>query len=214
MFVADWMTKQVITVGPDDSVSHAMHVMKEKGIKHLPVLKGGRLVGVISDRDIKAFCPSKATALDVYEINYLLAKATVKEAMGRQLTTTTQDTPVEGAALVMLEGNIGCLPVVDGEALVGIISDRDIFRALVDITGVRHPGHRVCLVLPDRPGSIREVADRIRSHGFSLHGILSSYEKVPKGSRRVVIRTGAAGDFEAMRADLEKTYPSLDVRKG
>ena len=214
MFVADWMTREVVTVAPDDSVAHAMHLMRDRKIKHLPVLKDCRLLGVISDRDIKAFAPSKATALDIYELNYLLAKATVKVAMGAQLTTTTPDTPVEGAALVMLEGNIGCLPVLDGEKLVGIISDRDIFRALVDITGVRHPGHRVCLVLPDRPGSIREVADRIRSHGFSLSGILSSYEKVPKGSRRVVIRTGAGGDFEAMRADLEKTYTAVDIRKG
>jgi acetoin utilization protein AcuB len=214
MFVADWMTREVVTIGPDESVSHAMHLMRDHRIKHLPVLRDGRLVGVISDRDIKAFAPSKATALDVYEINYLLAKATVKEAMGRQLTTTSPDTPVEGAALVMLEGNIGCLPVLEGEQLVGIISDRDIFRALVDITGVRHPGHRICLTVPDRPGSIREIADRIRSHGFSLLGILSSYEKVPKGWRRVVIRTSASGDFEAMRAELEKDYSSVDIRKG
>jgi acetoin utilization protein AcuB len=214
MFVADWMTREVVTIAPDDSVAHAMHLMRDRKIKHLPVLKDGRLVGVISDRDIKAFAPSKATALDVYEINYLLAKATVKEAMGPQLTTTAPDTPVEGAALVMLEGNIGCLPVLDGEQLVGIISDRDIFRALVDVTGVRHPGHRVCLTIADRPGSIREVADRIRSHGFSLSGILTSYEKVPKGSRRVVIRTGAAGDFEALRADLEQAYSPVDIRKG
>jgi len=214
MFVADWMTRQVVTVGPGDSVSHAMHLMKDHRIKHLPVMEGGRLVGVISDRDIKAYCPSKATALDVYEINYLLAKARVSEAMGPRLTTVAPDTPVEEAALQMLEGDIGCLPVLEGDVLVGIISDRDIFRSLVDITGVRHGGHRICLTIADRPGSIREVADRIRSHGFSLHGILSSYEKVPKGSRRVVLRTGLAGDFEAMRADLARAYPSADIRKG
>jgi acetoin utilization protein AcuB len=91
------MTKQVVTVGPDESVSHAMHLMKERGIKHLPVLRAGALIGVISDRDIRAYAPSKATALDVYEINYLLAKAVVKDAMGATLTTTTPDTPVEEA---------------------------------------------------------------------------------------------------------------------
>jgi acetoin utilization protein AcuB len=214
MFVADWMTRHVITVGPDESVSHAMHLMREKGIKHLPIVKDGRLVGVISDRDIKAYAPSKATSLDVYEINYLLAKAVVKEAMGLLLTTTTPETPVEEAALTMLEGNIGCLPVLDGDVLVGIISDRDIFRALVDITGVRHGGHRVCLTVADRPGSIREVTDLIRGHGFRLHGILTSYEKVPKGSRSVVVRTGTEGDFEAMRADLEKSYSFVRIKKG
>jgi len=214
MFVADWMTRQVVTIGPDESVSRAMHLMRDKGIKHLPVVKDGRLVGVISDRDIRAYAPSKATALDVYEINYLLAKAIVKEAMGALLTTTTPETPVEEAALTMLEGNIGCLPVLEGGVLVGIISDRDIFRSLVDITGVRHGGHRICLTVADRPGSIREVTDLIRSHGFRLHGILTSYEKVPKGSRSVVVRTGTEGDFEAMRADLQQAYPSLRIRKG
>ena len=214
MFVADWMTRQVVTIGPDESVSRAMHLMRDKGIKHLPVVKDGRLVGVISDRDIRAYAPSKAPALDVYEINYLLAKAIVKEAMGALLTTTTPETPVEEAALTMLEGNIGCLPVLEGGVLVGIISDRDIFRSLVDITGVRHGGHRICLTVADRPGSIREVTDRIRTHGFGLQGILTSYEKVPRGSRRVVIRTGTAGDFEAMCADLEQAYPSVRIKKG
>lgn len=211
MFVADWMTRKVITVGPDESVSHAMHLMKDNGIKHLPVVKDGKLLGVISDRDIKAFTPSKATALDVYEINYLLAKATVKDAMGRQLNTTRPDEPVEAAALQMLERNVGCLPVLEGDVLVGIISDRDIFRALVDITGVRHGGHRICVTIADQSGTIREVADRVRHHGFHISGILSSYEGVPKGSRRVVLRTDTGGDFEALRRELAAAYSFCQV---
>ena len=211
MFVADWMTRQVVTVGPGDSISHALHLMRDKGIKHLPVLEGGRLVGVISDRDIKAYCPSKATALDVYEINYLLAKAVVKDAMGRQPTTTTPDTPVEAAALVMLENDIGCLPVLEGDVLVGIISDRDIFRSLVDITGVRHGGHRICVTVADSPGTIRGVTDRVRASGFHIQGILSSYEGVAKGSRRVVVRTDTAGDFAALRAELERAYSFVKI---
>lgn len=214
MFVADWMTKQVVTVAPDDSISHAMHQMLERGVKHLPVVRDGAVVGVISDRDIRAYTPSKATTLDVYEINYLLAKAKVKDAMGAQLTTTSPDTPIEEAALTLLENDIGCLPVVEGGVLVGIISDQDFFRALVDITGVRHGGHRVCVTVADVPGSIRQVGDLIRSHGFRLQGILTSYEKVPKGSRSVVIRTGAEGDFEAMRAALEKAYSSVRIKRG
>jgi len=214
MFVADWMTRQVVTVVPDDSVARAMHLMLERGVKHLPVVRDGAVVGVISDRDIRAYTPSKATALDIYEINYLLAKATVKDAMGARLTTTTPDTPIETAALALLENAIGCLPVVEGGVLIGIIADEDIFRALVDITGVRHGGHRVCLTVADRPGSIREVTDLIRSHGFHLHGILTSYEKMPQGSRRVVIRTGTEGDFNALRAELEKAYASVRITSG
>ncbi|MHB8835295.1 MAG: CBS and ACT domain-containing protein [Candidatus Methylomirabilia bacterium] len=214
MFVADWMTRQVVTVGPDESVARAMHLMKEKGIKHLPVMGDGRLVGVISDRDINAYAPSKATSLDVFEINYLLAKAKVKDAMGAHLTTTTPETPVEAAALVMLDNNIGCLPVLEGGALVGIISDRDIFRSLVDISGVRHGGHRISLTVEDRPGTIREVTDLVRSSGFHLQGILSSYEGVAKGSRRVVVRTTKEGDFEALRGALEAACRDVRITKG
>ena len=211
MFVSDWMTKQVVTVVPDDSVSHAMHAMRERGIKHLPVVRDGAVLGVISDRDIKTFTPSKATGLDIYEMNYLLDKATVSDAMGKTLTTTAADTPVEEAALVMFENNIGCLPVVEGNVLVGIITDRDIFRALVDITGVRHGGHRICVTIADSPGTIREVADIVRRHGFHLRGILSSYEGVPEGVRRLVIRTSVEGDFAALRADLEAAYRSVRI---
>jgi acetoin utilization protein AcuB len=214
MFVADWMTKQVITVGPGESVSHAMRLMKDKGIKHLPVVENGAVVGVISDRDIRAYTPSKATALDVYEINYLLAQATVKDAMGPQLATTTPDTPIEQAAQLLLDRDIGCLPVIDKGLLVGIISDRDIFRALVDITGVRHGGHRICVTVADTAGSIREVADTVRKHGFHLHGMLTSYEGVPKGSRRLVIRTDTDGNFDALSGDLRATYSFVRITKG
>ena len=93
------------------------------------------------------------------------------------------------AAKLMKEKRIERLPVVEGDVLVGIISDRDIFRALVDITGVRHGGHRVCVTVTDRPGSIREVADIVRHHGFHLQGILTSYEWTREGYRKVVIRT-------------------------
>jgi acetoin utilization protein AcuB len=208
MFVADWMTRQVVTVVPGDSVSHALHAMREKGFKHLPVVRDGAVIGVISDRDIRSYYPSAATSLDVFEMNYLMAKATVQEAMGRHLVTTTADTPVEEAALLLFEKNIGCLPVVDGDVLVGILTDRDIFRALVDITGVRHGGHRICVTIADTPGTIREVADIVRRHGFGLRSILSSYEGVNAGFRQLVLRMDTAGDAAALRAELLTTHPS------
>lgn len=212
MFVADWMTKKVITIDPDDSISDALALMKENCIKHLPVLKGGKLKGIISDRDIKEFSPSKATSLDVYEIHYLLAKAKVRDSMKTRVITTSPDTPVEEAAMVLMDRAIGCLPVIEGEKLVGIISDRDIYHALVDITGVRHGGHRICVTIEDRPGSIREVADIIREHGFRLQGILTSYEGVREGYRKVVIRTKGKGDFNGLKAALEEQFRPCRVK--
>jgi acetoin utilization protein AcuB len=214
MFVSDWMTRKVFTIGPDDPISDAVSLMKEKGIKHVPVLKNGRVKGIVSDRDIKEYCPSKATTLDIYELHYLLAKIKVKDVMKTKVVTTPPDTPVEEAAMSMLDNDIGCLPVLDEAELVGIISDKDIYRALVDITGVRHGGNRICLTLEDRPGSIREVADILRKNGYRLQGILTSYEGVKEGYRKVVIRTKDKGDFGALKAELEARYRVCRIRKG
>ena len=214
MYVSDWMTAKVFTVGPDDYLSDALLLMKEKNIKHLPVVKGGKLKGLISDRDIKEYTPSKATSLDIYELHYLLAKTKIKEIMNAKTVTTTPGTPVEEAAMLMLDKSIGCLPVLSGSDLVGIISDKDIYRALVDITGVRHGGNRICVTIEDRGGSIKEVADIIRKHNFRLQGILTSYEGVKEGYRRVVIRTKGKGDFNSLRSEIECAFKSCQVRKG
>ena len=214
MYVSDWMSKKVFTVEPDSYLSEALSVMKERSIKHVPVVKNGKLKGILSDRDIKEYSPSKATSLDIYELHYLLAKTRIKELMKTKVLTTASDAPVEEAAMVLLDSNIGCLPVVDNGELVGIISDRDIYRALVDITGVRHGGNRLCVTIEDRPGSIKEVADVVRKFGFRLQGILTSYEGVREGYRKVVIRTKGKGNFNGMKAVIEETFRTCEVRKG
>ncbi|HEX9136209.1 MAG TPA: CBS and ACT domain-containing protein [Nitrospirota bacterium] len=214
MYVSDWMTKKVYTINADDYLSDAVLLMRERGIKHVPVLKNGKLKGIVSDRDIKEYSPSKATSLDIYELHYLLAKTRIREIMKTTVVTTSTDTPVEEAAMIMLDGNIGCLPVLDGSGLIGIISDRDIYRALVDITGVRHGGSRICLVIEDRPGSIREVGDIIRKNGYRLQSILTSYEGIKAGYREVVIRTAGSGNFKELKEELEAVYKNVQVRKG
>ncbi len=214
MFVSNWMTKNVFAVTPDDSISDAIRLLKEKGIKHLPVVEGDRVRGILSDRDIKEYTPSKATTLDIYELHYLLAKTKIKEVMKKQVITTTPDTPIEEAAMILYDRNIGCLPVVENERLVGIISEKDIFRTLIDITGIRKGGHRINIIVSDRPGSIKEVADMIRKYGFMLQSILTSYEGLKEGYRNIVIRTKGTGDFESLQAELEKTYKDIIIRKG
>ena len=214
MYVSDWMTKKVFTVRVDDFLSDALSLMKEKGIKHVPVVKGGKLKGIVSDRDIKEYSPSKATSLDIYELHYLLAKTKMSEVMTTKVITTTADTPVEEAAMVLMDRGIGCLPVLDDGNLVGIISDKDIYRALVDITGVRHGGSRICVTIEDRAGSIKEVADVIRKHNFRLQGILTSYEGVKDGYRKVVIRTKGKGDFNGLKAEIGGMFKSCQIKKG
>jgi acetoin utilization protein AcuB len=214
MFVSDWMTKKVFTINPDESVTDAVRLMRDNGIRHLPVVKGDKLKGIISDRDIKEFTPSAATTLDVYELHYLLAKTKVKEIMKGKVVATTPDTPIEEAAMLLYDSLIGCLPVVESGRLAGIISDRDVFRALIDITGVRHGGNRISLLLEDRPGSIKEVADVLRNFGYSLQGILTSYEGVRSGYRNIVMRTSGKGSFIGLKNELEKKYAGVKIRKG
>ncbi len=214
MFVSDWMTKKVYTEDADNYLSDAIAVMKEKNIKHLPIVKGDRVKGILSDRDIKEYSPSKASALDIYELHYLLAKTKIKDVMRTKVITTSSDTPIEEAAMVMLDKSLGCLPVLDDNCLCGIISDKDIFRALVDITGARHGGNRICVTIEDRPGSIREVADIIRKHDYRLQGVLTSYEGMKQGYRRVVIRTSGKGNFTGLKSDIEKTYRVCSIIKG
>lgn len=211
MFVSKWMTEKVVRISPDESITEALRLMRENRIRHLPVTEDGKLVGIISDRDIKEFSPSKATSLDVYELHYLLAKTEVKEVMKTKVITVTPSTPVEEAAMIMYDRNIGCLPVIDSGRLVGIISDRDIFKVLIDITGVRHGGKRIFLTVEDRPGSIKEVADIIRKHGFRLQSVLTSYEGVQEGYRDIVIRTKGEGNLGALKKELEGIFSNLKI---
>ncbi len=214
MHVRDWMTKKVYSIKPNEPIADAAKIMNDHGIKHVPVVKGKSVVGIISDRDIKEYVPSSATSLDIYELHYLLQNTKVKAIMKSKIQTTTPDTPIEEASMQLLDKCIGCLPVLDGKKLVGMISDQDIFKAMVDITGARHGGHRIALTINDTPGTIREVTDIIRDKGFSLLSILTAYESAPRGKRNIVIRTKGAGKFAKMKAVLEAAYKGVEVRKG
>lgn len=208
MFVTDWMTKKLHTMGQNASISDAIRLFKEKKIKHLPVVKDGdKLVGLLSDRDIKDYTPSKASTLDVHELHYILFTTKVKEIMVKKVLTATPFMPIEEAAMLMFDKNIGCLPVVENNKLVGIISDKDIFRVLVDITGVRQGGNRFYVVLKDKLGVTGEVLDVIRRHGFTLDSVLTTYEGTKKGFKRVVVRTkGTEGDSQAVAKELNELF--------
>lgn len=214
MFVADWMTKKVHTVSPDDTVSAAALLMKEKGIKHVPVIKREKIRGILSDLDIKEYLPARTKSLDLHDMHFSLSHTKVKEVMKTEVIVTGPDTPIEEAAMIMYDRNIGCLPVVEKGGLTGIISDRDIFRVLVDISGVRHQGHRIYLSVEDRAGSVNDVLVLTRKHGFSVQSILTSYKGVKKGYKDLVVRLKGSGNFNAMKAELAATYIGVRIKKG
>ncbi len=190
MIIKDWMTKDVITVDPEASMMRAAKLMKEKGIRRLPVVDDkGKLVGILSDRDVKEASPSKATTLDVHELYYLLSEIKVKNIMTpNPMTIRDTDTVVKCAA-VMHDKKISGLPVLsDKDELVGIMTQNEVYRVLLSITGVYHGGVQIGLKLSDQRGTLKEVLDCLRGHKARVISVLTSYDQVEEGFRHVFIR--------------------------
>jgi acetoin utilization protein AcuB len=189
MLVKNWMSKNVITAEENDSMHDAMKLLKVHDIRMLPVMKKGKLVGIITDRDLKKASASDATTLEVHELLYLLTKIKVKDIMTKDVITVLPEFTAEETARVLLRNKISGAPVVDANGqLVGAITQADIFRVLISLTGVGNGGIQFGCQVEDRPGSIKEVADVIRSYGGRMVSILSSYDEVPDGYRKVYIR--------------------------
>ncbi len=173
----------------DDSMLDATKLLKEHNIRHLPVLEKGKLVGVVTDRDLKRASPSDATALEAHELLYLIANIKVREIMTRNPITVPYNFTIEEAAEILLQAKISGMPVVDKQGdVIGTITQTDLFKVLISLTGVGKKGVQFAFLLEDRAGSIKEVADIIRSYGGRMASILSSYEKAPEGHRYVYIR--------------------------
>ena len=189
MLVKDWMSETVITVDVNDSMQEAMNRLKENNISMLPVMKKGKIVGIVTDRDLKRASASDANTLEVHELLFLITKIKVKDIMTENPVTLPFDFTVEEAAEVLLEKKISGAPVVDGEGnIIGLITKNDLFRVLIALTGVGKRGIQFAFEVEDRPGSIRELADVIRDHGGRMVSILSTYEGVQDGYRKVFIR--------------------------
>ncbi len=189
MLVKNWMNPEVVTIDEDDSMQEAMRRMKQHQIRMLPVLRGKKLVGVVTDRDLKRASASDATTLDVHELLYLVSKIKVKNIMSKNPITVPPDLTVEETAEVLMNNKISGVPVVDEMgAVVGTITQTDIFRVLIALTGIGKRGIQIAFQIEDRPGSIKELADIIRHYGGRMVSILTSYDKVPEGYRKVYIR--------------------------
>ena len=191
MQIREWMTRDVITVTPEASLFKASRLMKEHQIRRLPVVDDhDRLVGIISDRDVKAASPSRATTLDMYELMYLLSEIKIRDVMTASPISISPDQTVETGALLMEEKKIGGLPVVDADnKVIGIITDYDIFKVLVDITGVRHGGLHLAFEVDDAPGTMRPIFDLLRDHKATIVSMLTSAsEPVSADKRRIYIR--------------------------
>jgi acetoin utilization protein AcuB len=160
------MTSHPVTIGPDVSIAEAMELMKQEKVRRLPVIdKNRKLVGLVTHTDLVHASPSKATALSMWEISYLLAQIKVKEVMAKKVVTTTEDTPLEEAARLMADNKIGSLPVMRDGALVGMITESDIFRVFLEIFGAREKGIRLTVLAPYVKGSMAQITSAITNAG-------------------------------------------------
>jgi acetoin utilization protein AcuB len=189
MLVKNWMSKPAITINADASMNDAIKLLKNHNIKMLPVMEKGKLVGIVTDRDLKRASASDATSLEIHELLYLISNIKIKEIMTKNPITVPQDYTVEETAEILLKHNISGVPVVDQyRDVVGTITQNDLFRILISLTGAERRGIQFGMEVEDRPGSIKEVTDIIREYGGRMASILTSFDMAPEGFRRVYVR--------------------------
>ena len=208
MLVKNWMSKSVISIEPKDSMQRAISLMKEHKIRMLPVLQRGKLVGVVSDTDLKRASASDATMLDTHEMLYLLSKVKIKDIMTKNPLTVAPECTVEETAALLMEHKISGVPVVDGEAkVVGVITRDDLFRVLIDLSGFGKRGMQFAFQVEDRAGSIKDLTDVVRKFGGRIASILGSYERAPQGFRNVYLRI-----YEIPREKMVKLQEELEKK--
>lgn len=214
-FMRDMIRKNPVTISPDVSFYEARTLIRDKGIRHLPVVdKNNKLLGIVTDRDIREAAPSDATTLSIHEIHYLLGKLKVSGFMTpkEKLVTITPDTLIEEAVQLMHDHKIGCLPVVEGEKLYGIFTETDALAHLVDIFGLKQKGTRLTIALEDKPGSMLGILEVIKKYNVNIISIIIPSFKVD-GKRITALRIQTE-DYEGIVKEIEKAgYAVLSIGK-
>jgi acetoin utilization protein AcuB len=203
MFVGRRMTRNLITANKDTSVLKVKNLLKENNIDQMPVVDGKKLVGIVTDRDIRENSASPASSLSVHELNYLLSEMKVEEIMTKELYTVAPSTTIEEAARLINEKRVNSLPVVLGDELLGIITTCDLLNVLLDFMGVDMPSSRCEVILSSNIGEIAKVASIINDMGFTILSIMSTIDKDTHDSRTTLIRVDADNSDE-LCSELEK----------
>ncbi|MGE5461772.1 MAG: CBS and ACT domain-containing protein [Syntrophothermus sp.] len=184
MFVGERMSRPVISVSPDVPINDVLAMFRKEHIRRAPVIKNGKLVGIVSERDLLNATPSSVTTLSIWELNYLISKVTVKDVMAKEVITVDQDTPIEEAARIMADKKIGGVPVVSAGKVVGIITETDLFKIFLELMGARTKAWRVTATIPEKPGELAKLTQAVAQNGgdFISFGMFSG----PDAHSRVV----------------------------
>ncbi|MBW7861187.1 MAG: CBS and ACT domain-containing protein [Rhodocyclaceae bacterium] len=208
MYVEQIMTKEVLTVTTDTRLAQLAELMRLKKVRHVPVVDAkGRLAGIVSNRDVQRAQPSMITTLDRGEVNYLLDKVTAGDIMHKKVVTCSPRTLVEEAGRMMRPNKIGCLPVLDGESLVGIVTSVDLLDFFLDVTGCWiDSATRITVHLPDRAGQLAALLTAVNSHGGYIVAVVSPRTPDGAGGRTAVIRFEAPNPSEVVASLREAGY--------
>ena len=172
MLVSERMAHPVLTITPDVPVQDALTRMKLDNVRRYPVVdKNGKLIGIVTESDLMNARPSEATTLSVWEISALVAKITVERVMSHKVTTVTEDTTIEEAARIMADSEIGGLPVLRGDKLVGMITETNLFHIFLEMLGARTAGVRITVEVTDAPGKLSQITTVINQLGGNIHGL-------------------------------------------
>jgi acetoin utilization protein AcuB len=174
MYVGRKMTTKIVTVTPETTMVKARDLLREHNIKQLPVVdRAGRLVGILTDRDIRSAWASPATTLSIYELTYVLQKLTVESVMVKNVITTTPDATIERAAKIMHDNKIGSLPVVEGDRVVGIITSSDLMEVLLDALGIEEESGRIAVLVKDRIGVLADVCGLLKQKNINIRSMVT-----------------------------------------
>lgn len=211
MFVGERMSRPVVSITKDMPIHDVLALFKKERIRRAPVIESGKLIGIVSDKDLLNASPSPVSSLSVWEMNYLLSKVTVKNVMTRKVTTVDFDTPIEEAARIMADNKIGGLPVMKDKQVVGMITETDLFKIFLELMGARERAIRVTAVIDDAPGQLAKITKVIADEGgnFVAFGQFSGKDL---GTRILVFKV-AGIKKENLKKMLEKIVKNLvDIR--
>jgi acetoin utilization protein AcuB len=208
MSVKDFMTRKVVYISPNTTIAHAADLMREQDLHRLPVIENDKLVGLVTEGTIAEASPSKATSLSIYEMNYLLNKTKVKDVMIKDVITVSAYASLEDATYLMYKNKVGILPVIDNDQLYGVITDRDIFAAFLQVSGYGEEGVRARFIVDNKAGELGKI---IRLVSDKEYNIVSTVQIATK-SGKVVIEVQIEGkvDLEEVRSLFEDAGIEVD----
>jgi acetoin utilization protein AcuB len=211
VLVGERMSHPVISINPDMAIIDALNLMKRERIRRTPIVRDGKLVGIVSDKDLLNASPSQATSLSVWEMNYLLSKVKVKDVMTKKVLTVAEDTPIEEAARIMADNKIGGLPVMRNDHVVGIITETDLFKIFLELMGARETGVRMSVLVLDKPGQLAKLTETIAD----LNGNIIAFGQFTgedPSNREVTFKVAGPG-AEQLKSQIEPIVEKvLDIR--